>query len=152
MLNQSVRFPHMVRSRCLGILLILLNLAFIGCSKSPTETLLRETIDSMQAAGEARKLDGVIEHVSPRFSGQSGSLTRDDLKRYLLGVIMRTQDLGITRTSTTVEMKGEAAIVTLGLLVTDGSGLLPSNGQLLNARTIWRFEDNRWQMLEADWQ
>jgi hypothetical protein len=152
MQNQRVHLPHMVSSRCLGILLILLHLALMGCSKSPTETLLRETIDGMQAAGEARKLDGVIEHVSPRFSGQDNSLTKDDLKRYLLGVIMRTQSLGVTRTSTKIELKGELAIVTLGLLVTDGSGLLPSNGQHLNARTIWRFEENRWQMLEANWE
>ena len=140
------------RYRWLGLLLVVLHLALIGCSKSPTETLLRETIDNMQAAGEARKLDGVIAHVSERFSGQDNSLTRDDLKRYLLGVIMRTQDLGVTRTSTKIEMKGELAIATLGLLVTDGSGLLPSNGQLLNARTIWRFEDNRWQLIEANWE
>jgi hypothetical protein len=144
--------PVLNRYRWLAILLIVLQLALIGCSKSPTETLLRETIDKMQAAGEARKLDGVIEHVSARFSGQSNSLTRDDLRRYLLAVIMRTQDLGVTRTSTAVEMKGELAIVSLGLLVTDGSGLLPSNGQLLKARTIWRFEENRWQLLEADWE
>jgi len=126
-------------------------LAMQGCAKSPTEALLRETIDTMQAAGEARKLDGVMANVSARFSGQNASLSRDELKRYLLAVVMRTQNLGITRTSTDVEMKGELAIVTLGLLLTDGSGLLPSNGQLLKARTIWRFEENRWQLLEANW-
>jgi hypothetical protein len=130
----------------------LLHFALLGSSKSPTETLLRETIDSIQTAGEARKLDEVLEPVSQRFSGQGNSLTRDDLKRYLLGVLMRTQDLGVTRTSTSIEMKGELAIATLGFLVTDGSGLLPSNGQLLNARPIWGFEENRWQLIEANWE
>ena len=150
--NDALAWSDRRSAAWLIALFFALLLALQGCAKSPTEALLRETIDAMQAAGESRKLDGVMENVSARFNGQNSSLSRDELKRYLLGVVMRTQDLGITRTSTTVEMKGELAIVTLGLLVTDGSGLLPSNGQHLKARTIWRFEENRWQLLEANWE
>ena len=122
-----------------------------GCAKTPNEQLLREAIDAMQAAGEARDVGAFMAFVSDDFSGQNASMDRRALAAYILGIRMRTENIGVTRTKTAITMDGARAKVELALLVTDGGKLLPAQGQFVSAQTQWRFSGGAWQLASANW-
>jgi hypothetical protein len=126
-------------------------LLLCACSKAPSEALLLKTIDDLQTMGEARDASGMMAHIADDFSGQSGSMDRNQLRAYLMGIALRTQNVGITRTKTEVSMEGERAKVQIHMLVTDGGRILPSTGQLVEATTQWRFASGEWQLASAVW-
>jgi hypothetical protein len=132
-----------------AVLLVLLTVC--ACGKTPSEALLLASIDEMQTMGEARDANGMMAHIAEDFSGQSGSMDRNQLRAYLLGIALRTQNIGITRTKTEVSMEGARAKVQIHMLVTDGGRILPSTGQLVQATTQWRFVDGEWQLASAVW-
>jgi ABC-type uncharacterized transport system permease subunit len=134
------------------LLMMLVAVLFVACSKAPTEVLLRQTIDQMQLDAEAGRLDALMRAVSQRFSAQGETMDRDAFKRYLLGVVLQSKNIGITRPKTQVTLQQDAGIVEMTLLLTDGGRVLPSDGRLINVRTLWRFEDDRWQLIQADWE
>lgn len=133
------------------LLFFSLILALFACAKTPNEQLLRAAIDAMQAAGEARDVGAFMAFVSDDFSGQSASLDRRALAAYVLGIQMRTENIGITRTKTTITMDGARAKVEFALLVTDGGKMLPLQGQFVAAQTQWRFSKGAWQLASANW-
>ena len=126
-------------------------LMLCACSKAPSEELLLATINEMQTMGEARDANGMMAHIAEDFSGQSGSMDRNQLRGYLLGIALRTQNIGVTRTKTEVSIEGSRAKVQIHMLVTDGGRILPSTGQLVQATTQWRFVDGNWQLASAVW-
>ncbi len=122
-----------------------------ACAKTPNEQLLREAIDAMQAAGEARDIGAFMAFVSDDFSGQNAGMDRRALSLYMLGIRTRTENIGVTRTKTNITMQGERAKVDFALLVTDGGKILPTQGQLVSAQTQWRFSSGAWQLASANW-
>lgn len=133
-------------------LLLLIVFLLSSCSRSPSEALLRETIDAMHKAGEARDVSALMAHVAEDFSGQSASMDRRGLGAFLLAVRMRTEKLSITRTQTQITMNDQSAQAEISFIVTDGRGLLPSQGQLVTAKTKWRFESGEWLLTTANWE
>jgi len=134
-----------------ALLFFTLVVTLFACAKAPNEQLLREAIDAMQAAGEARDVGAFMGFVSDDFSGQSASMDRRALAVYMLGIRSRTENIGVTRTKTSITMQGERAKVELSLLVTDGGKILPAQGQLLFRQTQWRFSGGAWQLASANW-
>ncbi len=132
-------------------LFIALILTLFACAKTPNEQLLRETIDAMQAAGEARDVGAFMGFVSDDFSGQNASMDRRALAVYMLGIRSRTENIGVTRTKTSITMQGERAKVEFALIVTDDRKVLPAQGQLVSAQTQWRFSGGAWQLASANW-
>jgi hypothetical protein len=126
-------------------------LALSACSREPDEQLLRETIDQMQKAGESRDIGGVLDHVADDFAGQSASMTRDQLRAYLLAIRMRTTQIGVTRTGLDITLNGTQAKAEISFLVTDGGQILPNTGQYVRAQTSWRFTDGAWMLTNSDW-
>ena len=133
------------------LLFLALVLTLFACAKTPSEQLLRESIDAMQAAGEARDVGALMAFVSDDFSGQNASMDRRALAVYMLGIRTRTENIGVTRTKTSITMQGERAKVEFALLVTDGGKILPAQGQFVSAQTQWRFSGGKWQLASANW-
>lgn len=132
--------------------MLLVVFCLTACSNSPSEQLLRETIDAMHKAGEARDVGALMEHVADDFSGQSASMDRRALGAFLLAMRLRTQSLSITRTQTQINMNNLSADAEITFLVTDGRGLLPTQGQVVRAQTKWRFESGEWLLTTANWR
>jgi hypothetical protein len=138
-------FKHIVITLALLILLV-------GCAKHPTEALLLENIEQMQRSGESRDVSGLLEHIAEDFSGQNGSMDRAQLRAFLTGIRLRTQNIGVTRSKTDVSIQGTRAKVDIHMLVTDGGQYLPSTGRLVQAQTQWRFANGQWQLASANWE
>jgi hypothetical protein len=141
-------FDLLKRALLIGVMI----LTAMGCSKSPTEALLVQTIDQMQSFGESRDVSGMMDKIADDFSGQSGSMDRSQLRAYLMGIRLRTQNIGVTRTKTDVQIEGTRAKVEIQMLVTDGGQYLPNTGQLVKAQTQWRFVSGQWQLASAIWE
>ena len=134
-----------------ALLFLVLILSLFACAKTPNERLLRETLDAMQAAGEKRDVGAFMDFVSDDFSGQNASMDRRALTAFMLGIRMRTENIGVTRTKTSITMQGERAKVEFALIVTDGGKILPAQGQFVSAQTQWRFSGGAWQLVSANW-
>ncbi len=110
-------------------------------------------IDRLEAAGEARDVDGFMDHVGDDFAGNGTELDQKGLERYLRLLAMRHQAIGVTRAATQVEISGDRAVVKMQLLLTGGAGgLLPESGKLLDTESTWRFVDGDWQLAGARWK
>jgi len=128
-------------------------LLFAGCSHTASEVALRGALDRLQESGEKRAIGDFMDLVHEDFSGNGGEFDRAGLERLLRLVAMRHQSIGVTRTSTTIEMHGELAEVRMSLLVTGGAGgLIPETGQLFETNSSWRFADGEWQVVSASWK
>ena len=134
-----------------ALLFFVLVLSLFACAKAPNEQLLREAIDAMQAAGEKRDVGAFMDFVSDDFSGQNARMDRRALAAYMLGIRLRTEDIGVTRTKTSITMQGERAKVEFALLVTDGGKILPAQGQFVSVQTQWRFSNGAWKLASANW-
>lgn len=124
-----------------------------ACSRSPSEQALRDTLDSMEIAGETRDVGDFMERVSSDFVGNSSEFDRSGLERLLRMVSLRHQEISVVRTGIEIEMHGERALVRMQILVTGGSGgLIPEQGQLFDTESAWRFVDGEWQLGSASWK
>lgn len=151
-MSAALHVPTKYRS-WLTILVAALLLQLAACSGSPSEEALKAALDQLQESGENRDLDTFMDLVADDFSGNGGEFDRDGMERLLRLIAMRHKSIGVTRTSTTIQMHGELAEVSMSLLITGGSGgMLPETGQLMETKSSWRFEDGEWQVTSATWK
>lgn len=142
----------MRRRRFVPFLFVLLLLA-AACSRSPSEEALRQRIDQLQSAGEGRDVEGFVAVLAADFAGNGTEFDRRGMERMLRLVAMRHREIGVTRTSTEIEIDGERAVVRAQVLLTGGSGgILPETGRLLEIESTWRFEGGEWRVVGARWR
>lgn len=143
----------MIVFRPLRLLLASLLLVLAACSTTPSEDALRAALDQLQSSGENRAIGDFMDLVAADFSGNGGEVDRAGMERLLRLIALRHKSIGVTRTSTTIEMHGELAEVSMSLLITGGSGgMLPETGQLMETRSSWRFSDGEWKVTSATWK
>ena len=122
-----------------------------GCSQTPPEQALRETIAAMEAAAEARDSDALVEHLAEDFGGPEG-MDRDRFRRYLALVWLRNREVGVVLGPLEVELIGERARVNFTAATRGGEGLLPDSARIYQVETGWRLEDGEWKLISADWR
>ena len=132
----------------------LLGLAILAaCSHDPSEQALRDTLDSLEIAGETRDVGDFMERVADDFVGNSSEFDRRGLEQLLRMVALQHQSISVVRSGLEIEMHGERALVRMKILVTGGSGgLVPDQGQLFDTESAWRFVDGQWQLGNATWK
>jgi len=137
----------------LGAIAVVCALLMTACSRSPSEQALRDTLDSLEIAGETRDVGDFMEFVADDFVGNSSEFDRKGLERLLRLVAMRHQSISVVRSGLEIEMHGARAVVRMRILVTGGSGgLIPDSGQLFDTESAWRFIDGEWQLGSASWK
>jgi hypothetical protein len=139
--------------RALWPLLCVLALA-AGCSAEPSvEQQIIATIREMEARIEAGERRPFMDYVAEDFSGQGGSLDREQLRALLIMQLNRYQRLQGQLFPIQVEETGEGtARARFRALVTGGPGWIPESGQLFEFDTAWRRVEDDWQVAAADWE
>ena len=138
---------RLVRLAAVGLLLMLL----AGCSRSPDEDALRQTIAGMQSALEERSLSGVMSGVADDFGGSEG-LDAERMKRLVQMQIIGNRQLGATIGPIDIELQGERATARFSVLLTGGrGGWLPDRGRAYRVESGWRIESGEWRVFYADW-
>ena len=122
-----------------------------ACSREPPEQALRDTIASMQAAGEGGDVDALFEPIAEDFSGSEG-MDRANFKRYVTFMRMRQKQVGVTLGPIDVKLLGDRATANFTATITGGPGFLPNQAQVYDIETGWRLEGSDWKLINARWK
>jgi hypothetical protein len=124
-----------------------------GCGGELTvEQQVIATIRDMEASIEAGERRAFMAHLSEDFSGQNGSLNRDQVRALLVMQLNRYQRLqGQLFPIQVVETGAGAASASFRALVTGGPSWIPESGQVFQFETHWRRVDGEWLLHAADW-
>lgn len=122
-----------------------------GCAKEPAQTRLRQRIDAMHTAIQARDVPGFMDSVAEDFIG-SGNLDRAALQQVVRLQVMRNAAIGVTLGPTQVQLQGARATVEFDVVLTGGAGgLLPERAQGYRIQSGWRDGEEGWQVYHAEW-
>jgi ketosteroid isomerase-like protein len=123
-----------------------------ACARSDPEKELRSTIATMAQAIEQHQVGDALDPVADDFTRESGAFGKSDARRLLAGAMLRNERIQLAATVTDVRIEGERAFVKLRVIATGGAGLLPERGQTWEFDTVWRREQGRWKVFNAEWR
>lgn len=139
------------------LLLGLLSLAPLGCSKRPAspEAQVRQTIAAVEKAVDEKDVDGVMEHVSAQYSDQEGQ-KRSGVRSMLALRFLRQGSIHSLVRIREVRVQGARATAELAIAIAGTP--LPEDGILegLRADTFtmtiaFEKEDDAWKVRRAEW-
>jgi hypothetical protein len=144
------RFPD---ARGAALLAVLLSLLAGACGEGPTvEQQVIATIREMEAHIEAGERRPFMDYIAEDFSGQDGSLDREQLRALMIMQLNRYQRLQGQLFPIQVQETGEdTAAARFRALVTGGPNWFPESGQVFDLATHWRRIDGDWRLTAADW-
>lgn len=124
---------------------------FSACSVDAPEQRLRDTLDAIETAVEARQPADVLRHVASDFSGGAERLDRQRLRGYLAAQMAGSRTIEVVMGPAKISIQGDRATVELEALVVGGR-LLPERGERLRVVSGWRDEGGEWRCYRADWR
>lgn len=124
----------------------------ISCSRSDPERELRSTVTAMAQAIEQREPAEFLDSVSDDFARESGAFGKQDARRLLAGVYLRNEKVTLNAVVTEVRIDGDRAHAKVRVFATGGAGLLPERGQTWDFDSVWRREQGRWKVYNAEWR
>lgn len=126
--------------------------AATGCSRTPPEQAVRQQLEALQSAIDARDAGAVHELLADDFIG-NGGMDRRGARQLAVAVFLRHRDVGARLGPVTVEVRSQSEATAKFSVLATGSngGLLPTNGQVFEFETGWRLLDGKWRLLNARW-
>jgi len=142
-------YRRQIKPAVLFVLLVLIS----ACARPLTvDQQIIAAIRQMEDLIEAGERRGFMSHIAEDFDGQNGQLNRQQLRGLVIYQLNRHQRLNAQLFPINVNETGEGtASATFSALITGGPGLIPSEGQLYEFATHWRYEDGEWKLASASW-
>jgi hypothetical protein len=136
----------------LPLALVLLGI-LSACGKPLTvEQQIIATIREMEGRIEAGERRPFMQHIAEDFSGQAGSLDREQLRALMIMQLNRYQRLQGQLFPIRVEDTGDdTASAHFRALVTGGPNWIPESGQVFEFDTRWRKDGSDWLLTAAEW-
>lgn len=127
-------------------------LLLAACAKDDPEQAVRQQVEAMQVAIDARDAGAVEDLLAPDFVGNDG-MDRRAIKQFAAAVFLQHREVAAKVGPVSVELRGDSdAIARFSVLATGGSGgFLPESGQVYQVESGWRLVDGEWQLLSATW-
>jgi hypothetical protein len=131
---------------------LLLAITLAGCGGDSPEQAVRQQVDALQIAIDARNAGDIEDLLASDFVGNQG-LDRRGARQLAAAMFLRHRQVAAKVGPVSVELRGEGdAIARFSVLATGGSGgLLPEQGQVYQFETGWRLVDGEWKLLSASW-
>lgn len=126
--------------------------ALTSCSRSDPEKELRTTIAAIAQAIEQHRVADALEPLAEDFTRESGAFGKQDARRMLAGAMLRNERIQLSTTITEVRIEGDRAFAKVRVIATGGAGLLPERGQTWEFDTVWRRDQRRWKVFNAEWR
>ena len=105
----------------------------------------------MAQAIEQREPAAFLDSISDDFARESGAFGKQDVKRLLVGAYLRNEKISVNAVVTDVRIDGDRARAKVRVVATGGAGLLPERGQGWDFDSVWRRENGRWKVYNAEW-
>jgi hypothetical protein len=134
-----------------GILAVPVAFTLGACSRPDPERELRSAVAAMSQAIEQREPATFLDSISDDFTRESGAFGKQDAKRLLVGAYLRNEKISVNAVVTDVRIDGDRARAKVRVFATGGAGLLPERGQSWNFDSVWRRENGRWKVYNAEW-
>jgi hypothetical protein len=143
----------MSRLLALPVMIVLL-VSLAACGEQLTvEQQIIATIREMETRIEAGERRPFMAHVGEDFSGQNGSMNREQLRALMIMQLNRYQRLqGQLFPIQVIDLGEGEASAHFRALVTGGPNWIPENGQLFDFETYWRLVDGDWLLQAANWE
>lgn len=127
-------------------------LALSACGGGSSEQRLRDSMEQLQAAIQARDAKAVQARLAEDFVGPEG-LDRDGARRLAAASFLRYRDVWVQVAAVRYEVQGDRATVAFEAALGGGTGTpLPDAAQLYEVRTGWRERDGEWRVVSAQWK
>lgn len=123
-----------------------------GCAGPPDEERIRIAIDAMEESLENGEPGAFMDHVAEDFRSAGSGIDRRQLHSTLIGLMVRNEEISITRTSDEVTLFQDRATVVTRALVLGGAGLLPERSEHLEIESHWQKIDGDWVCFGASWK
>jgi len=132
--------------------LLLLGLLSACGQQLTVEQQIIATIREMQARIEAGERRPFMAYIADDFSGQGGSMNREQVRALMIMQLNRYQRLQGKLFPIRVQETGDdTASANFRALVTGGPNWIPESGQVFEFDTRWRKVDGDWLLIAADW-
>lgn len=136
----------------LGVAMAAIVAIAAGCSRPPDEVQIRNSIETMRSAAEARQPAGVTEEIAEDFTGNNGEIDRDGLSRLLKLQLLRNDSIGVAMGNIDVAVDGDRATAKFDVTFSDASRRwLPGGRETYAVVSGWRREGRRWICYNASW-
>lgn len=110
-------------------------------------------IRDMESRIEARERRPFMRHVAAQFTGQNGTMNRDQFNALVLYHLHRDQNLHAQLFPIQVTSSDPGyAEARFRALLTGGAGWLPERGQIYDIVTRWQQRDDEWMLVSAQWK
>ncbi len=150
-MTQRPTSPHAPVQRLLASLFLLLAIALGACSRATPEARLRQAVEALGDAVEARDAEAIEDRLAEDFIGPD-AMDRDAARRMAALMFLRYRDVGVTLGPARTEISGSHATVRFEALLTGGGGqLLPDSARAYQVESGWRLEDGEWRLTSVDW-
>ena len=101
---------------------------------------------------ERREPAAFLDSVSDDFARESGAFGKQDAKRLLLAAYLRNEKVTVNAVVSSVRVEGDRAHAKVRVIATGGAELLPERGQGWDFDSVWRRENGRWKVYNAEWR
>lgn len=142
-----------MRVVCSALLTFAIALLMLGCAPAPPdEERIRSVLEGMTRALEEREASSVLEPLSEDFVGETWDLDVRALRMILRREMLAHERLRARLFDIEVDLlSADRARVSFQVLLTGGSGLVPSEGRWFQVETGWR-QDDDWRLISARWE
>lgn len=136
-----------------NVWLLLAFAAVLGCSGTPDEQRIRESIAQMQSAMQDKQPRDFMRWVADDFTGADGSVDREALHNLLRAQVIGNASIGVTLGTLQVELHDQRATVRVTATFTGGNGRwIPERGAVYEITSGWRKDGDDWVCVNAQWQ
>jgi hypothetical protein len=136
--------------RCSVTLMLVVVLAS-GCSRTPPEQRLRQSVESLQQGIEQRDASVLDAVLAEDFIGPD-ALDREGAGRIARLMFLRHRQIGVKLGPVSVQLQPGHATARFTAALTGGSGeVLPDAAQLYEVETGWREVGGEWRLTSATW-
>lgn len=136
-------------------LLMLGALLFIAACDAPPadEDQIRRHLDAMADGLAERDAGRVLDPLADDFIGRNGHFDQRAARLLLIREFNAHERLRARLHGLSIELASpERATADFRVILTGGSGLIPSRGSWYEVTTGWRRDDGKWQLVSASWE
>lgn len=136
-----------------SVTLLSCGLLLWNCSKPPDdEQLIRQSMQAIQTAAEAKAIGEILEYLADDFIGNR-QLRKANIRGMLLLHFRQNQNVHAFLHSVEVTVNGNKADVTCQVILAGrGEEIIPERARVLDIQSKWEKRNDRWQIVEASWQ